>query len=179
MAKTIIKKSVKKAATKRTRAATDTNISIAMLEHQAEHSAAQFVSIGNKFDRILDRVEELALSTTNLNTRHDAQIEQLQKQVTAADGSLKQTKDEISKMSTKLVHHVEKEITHSTDQTSKHIDRLSNQLQSHQTKFDDHIRRTDERLSSLERWRMWLLGLGVATGFFLTRFADFLKDLFP
>lgn len=139
-------------------------VSIAKLEQQAEQTADRFEILGEKFDRILSRVEELALHTTRLNSRHDVEIQILQKQIATSETLFNQTREDINAMSTRLSELVGKELSDAIAEMSEKITRLSDKMETQHT-------RLDERVQTLERWRMLLIGGGLVIGFFLSRMA--------
>jgi len=140
-------------------------VSIARLEQQAEQTSERFEVLGDKFDRILGRVEELALHTTSLNSRHDTEIQVLQKQIAATETILNQTREDINAMSTRLTALVGKELSDAISEMSSAIDELSDKME-HQN------RQLEERVDKLERWRMLLIGGGLVIGFIVSRLAD-------
>ena len=140
-------------------------VSIARLEQQAEQTSERFEVLGDKFDRILSRVEELALHTTSLNSRHDTEIQVLQKQIASSETILNQTREDINAMSTRLTALVGKELSDAISEMSSAIDELSDKME-HQN------RQLEERVDKLERWRMLLIGGGLVIGFIVSRLAD-------
>ena len=100
----------RKVSQTRQRVADSVAVSIARLEQQAEQTSERFEVLGDKFDRILSRVEELALHTTSLNSRHDTEIQVLQKQIASSETILNQTREDINAMSTRLTALVGKEL---------------------------------------------------------------------
>lgn len=149
------------------------DVSIAMLEQQAEQTSLRFDVLGEKFDRILSRVEELALHTTSLNSRHDTEIQVLQKQLASTESLLTQTRDDISAMSTKLTELVSKELSEAFGEMSDAIDQLTEKMDRQNTQLD-------ARVQNLERWRMLLIGGGLAIGVILSRVSDvLLTGFFP
>ena len=125
----------------------------------------RFVGLGDKFDRILSRVEELALHTTSLNSRHDTEIQVLQKQIGSTAHILNQTREDINDMTLKLTEILGKELAESVDKMSASIAILSEKMEKQNTQLDQRVQR-------LERWRMLLIGGGLAIGFLLSRVAD-------
>lgn len=161
----------KKAAAPRTTAATQrVAVSIAMLEQQAEQTSDRFDVLGEKFDRILSRVEELALHTTSLNSRHDTQIQVLQKQLASTETAIQQTREDISGMTNSITQHVGKEITEAMVEMSTAIDELSDKMASQYSQLDT-------RLQALERWRMLLIGGGIVAGAFLSNIVSVVSNL--
>jgi len=140
-------------------------VSIARLEQQAEQTSERFDVLGDKFDRILSRVEELALHTTSLNSRHDTEIQVLQKQIASTETILNQTREDINAMSTRLTALVGKELSDAISEMSSAIDELSD-------KMENQNRQLEERVDKLERWRMLLIGGGLVIGFIVFRLAD-------
>lgn len=140
-------------------------VSIARLEQQAEQTSERFEVLGVKFDRILSRVEELALHTTSLNSRHDTEIQVLQKQIAASEALLTQTRDDINAMSSRLSDLVGKELSDAINEMSAAIDQLSDKMERQNTNLD-------QRVQNLEKWRMLLIGGGAMLGFFLSRIAN-------
>ena len=140
-------------------------VSIARLEQQAEQTSERFDVLGDKFDRILSRVEELALHTTSLNSRHDTEIQVLQKQIASTETILNQTREDINAMSTRLTALVGKELSDAISEMSSAIDELSD-------KMENQNRQLEERVDKLERWRMLLIGGGLVIGFIVSRLAD-------
>ena len=148
-------------------------VSIAMLQAQQEQTSERFASLGDKFDRILSRVEELALHTTSLNSRHDTEIQVLQKQIASTETILTQTREDISAMTSKLTDLVGKELSEAINEMSEAIDQLSDKMEKQNASLDD-------RVQKLERWRMLLIGGGLVVGFLLSRAADnVLHTIFP
>lgn len=140
-------------------------VSVAMLQAQQEQTSERFASLGDKFDRILSRVEELALHTTSLNSRHDTEIQVLQKQIASSEVLLTQTREDINAMTSKLTDLVGKELSEAINEMSKAIDQLSDKMEKQNAGLD-------ERVQKLERWRMLLIGGGLVVGFLLSRAAD-------
>jgi len=140
-------------------------VSIARLEQQAEQTSERFEVLGEKFDRILTRVEELALHTTSLNSRHDTEIQVLQKQIASSETLLNQTREDINAMSTRLTDLVGKELSEAINEMSVAIDELSDKMERQNAQLD-------QRVQNLERWRMLLIGGGLTIGFLLSRAAN-------
>lgn len=140
-------------------------ISVAMLKQHQEYMTDRFVGLGDKFDRILSRVEELALHTTSLNSRHDTEIQVLQKQIGSTAHILNQTREDINDMTLKLTEILGKELAESVDKMSASIAILSEKMEKQNAQLDQRVQR-------LERWRMLLIGGGLAIGFLLSRAAD-------
>ncbi len=140
-------------------------VSVAMLTQQQEYMTDRFVGLGDKFDRILSRVEELALHTTSLNSRHDTEIQVLQKQIGSTAHVLNQTREDINDMTLKLTESLGKELAESVEKMSALIAILSDKMEKQNTHLDQRIQR-------LERWRMLLIGGGLVIGFLLSRAAD-------
>jgi methyl-accepting chemotaxis protein len=140
-------------------------VSIARLEQQAEQTSERFDVLGDKFDRILSRVEELALHTTSLNSRHDTEIQVLQKQIASSETILNQTREDINAMSTRLTALVGKELSDAINEMSAAIDQLSDKMERQNKNLED-------RVDKLERWRMLLIGGGLVIGFIMSRLAD-------
>lgn len=155
----------RKIAQTRQRTSNSVVVSIARLEQQAEQTSERFEVLGEKFDRILTRVEELALHTTSLNSRHDTEIQVLQKQIASSETLLSQTREDINAMSTRLTELVGKELSEAINEMSVAIDQLSDKMERQHSQLD-------ERVQNLERWRMLLIGGGLAIGFFLSRIAN-------
>ena len=155
----------RKVSQTRQRVADSVAVSIARLEQQAEQTSERFEVLGDKFDRILGRVEELALHTTSLNSRHDTEIQVLQKQIASSETILNQTREDINAMSTRLTALVGKELSDAISEMSSAIDELSDKME-HQN------RQLEERVDKLERWRMLLIGGGLVIGFIVSRLAD-------
>lgn len=149
------------------------DVSVAMLEQQAEQTSQRFDVLGEKFDRILSRVEELALNTTSLNSRHDTEIQVLQKQLASSETLLTQTREDINAMSHKLTELVSKELAEAFSEMSEAIDQLTEKMEKQNAQLD-------VRVQNLERWRMLLIGAGLVIGVVLSRLADvLLTGLFP
>jgi uncharacterized phage infection (PIP) family protein YhgE len=159
------KSRTRKKETRTRRQSSSVSVSIAMLEQQAEQTSERFDVLAEKFDRILSRVEELALHTTSLNSRHDTQIQVLQKQIASNETLLTQTRDDITLMTTRLSDLVSKELSTAMNEMSEAIDQLSE-------KVEKQYQQLDTRVQQLERWRMFLIGGGVVAGFLLSKFAD-------
>ena len=163
----------RKATQKRQRLSDSMVVSVARLEQQAEQTSERFDVLGDKFDRILSRVEELALHTTSLNSRHDTEIQVLQKQIASTESILQQTRDDINAMSTRLTSLVGKELSEAIGEMSTAIDQLSDKMERQNTQLDERVQR-------LERWRTFLIGGGLVIGFILSRAADsLLHAMFP
>ena len=140
-------------------------VSIAMLEDRAEETSNRFEVLGEKFDRILSRVEELALHTTSLSSRHDTQIQVLQKQLSSAESALNETRADISAMTNRITDKVGEEIAEAIQEMSEAIDELADKISQRHDKLDERVQR-------LERWRLLIIGGGLVIGAFLTRAMD-------
>lgn len=172
MAKTPLRPRRKVSQT-RQRVSDSVMVSVAKLEQQAEQTSERFDVLGDKFDRILSRVEELAIHTTSLNSRHDTEIQVLQKQIASSETILNQTRDDINAMSTRLTALVGKELSDAISEMSAAIDQLSDKMEQQNKQLED-------RVDKLERWRMLLIGGGLVIGFLMSRAADsFVHALFP
>jgi hypothetical protein len=143
----------------------DMTVSIAMLEQNAEQTAERFEMLGEKFDRILSKVEELALNSTTLNTRHDTQIQTLQKQMACNEAMLVQTREEIINMSNRISDNLNKDIANALKEFNTTITKLSDTM-------DAKYNSLDTRVQSIERWRMMLIGGGIVAGAVLMRAFD-------
>lgn len=140
-------------------------VSIARLEEQAEQNDDRFEQLGNALERILTRVEELALSTTSLNTRHDTEIQVLQKQIASTETTLQQTRDDIHDLSSRMVELIKTELARGIAPMSESITALSAKMETQHASLEKRVQR-------LENWRMFLIGAGLAIGFFMSRFFD-------
>lgn len=155
----------RKAMKTNARSASSVAVSIAMLQQNAEQTNHQFDVLGEKFDRILSRVEELALHTTSLNTRHDTQIQVLQKQLASTETALNQAREDITAMTSRLTELVGKELSEAISEMSTAIDELSDKMEKRNEQLD-------VRVQKLERWRMILIGGGAVIGYLLSNAAD-------
>ena len=143
------------------------NVKLAMLEQQQEYSSAQFTALGEKFDRILERLEQLTLNSTTLISRHDTQIQTMQKQLNNAENTVRETRDKLDDMNTNLAHQLKVQIDEAMSDMSKALEDLSeNMMEQHKT--------FDRRITNLERWRWMLIGAGLAVGAVITKTIDFL-----
>lgn len=143
-------------------------VSIAMLEQQAQQTTAQFVGLSDKFERILEKVEQLTLNTTTLISRHDSQIQVLQKQLAGAEDTMRETRDKIDEMNTQLSEQLTKHINEALADMSHALEEVSGKMTTQHERFDT-------RLRSLERWRWMLIGAGAALGIMFTKAIDILK----
>lgn len=148
-------------------------VSVAMLQQQQDYVTDHFVRLGDKFDRILSRVEELALHTTSLNSRHDTEIQVLQKQLGTTAHTLNQAQTDINAMTLKVTEIIGKELSDAMEKMTESIATLSDRV-------ENQNKQLDERIQNLERWRMFLIGGGLVIGFLLSRAADgMLHTIFP
>jgi len=159
---------VKKKSSRPAHTAQNVAVSIAMLEQQAQQSAAQFAMLGDRFDRILEKVEQLTLNTTTLISRHDSQIQVLQKQLVSTDVALRETRDKIDEMNTHLTDQLSKQIHEALQEMSQALDEFA-------TKHSDDTTKFDRRITALERWRWMLIGAGLALGLTFGKVLDILK----
>lgn len=148
---------VKKTAKPRSRADQNLAISVAMLEQQAEQTITQFAVLGDKFDRIIERVEQLTLNTTTLISRHDSQIQVLQKQLVSAEETMRETKDTINETSNHIAGNLSKQIAEAMHEMSDALDKMSDKMTTQNEIFD-------KRLRALERWRWMVMGAGIMLG---------------
>jgi len=158
----------KKKSSRPTPAAQNVAVSIAMLEQQAQQSATQFAMLGDRFDRILEKVEQLTLNTTTLISRHDSQIQVLQKQLASTEVALRETRDKIDEMNTHLTDQLSKQIHEALQEMSQALDEFA-------TKHSDDNAKLDRRITALERWRWMLIGAGLALGLTFGKALDVLK----
>lgn len=163
---------VKKVAKPRSRAGQNLAISVAMLEQQAEQTTTQFSVLGDKFDRIIERVEQLTLNTTTLISRHDTQIQVLQKQLVAAEETMHETKDKIDAMNRSLGDNLSKQITEAMHEMSDALDKMSEKMSVQDEIFD-------KRLRALERWRWMVMGAGIMLGALVAQALDIAGILVP
>lgn len=150
------------------------DITVAMLEQQVEQMAQRFQESSDTFLRILSRVEELSLHTTTLNTRHDTEIQMLQKQLASTQTQLNQTRDDIVELATKLNDNLSKELSTAMNEVSTAIEDLSDRI-------DKRHAEMDQRLTAMERWRYYLLGAGavaaIVLGWFMTTYNEVLRHI--
>lgn len=150
------------------------DITVAMLEQQVKHVAQRFDETSNTFIRILGKMEELSLHTTTLNTRHDTEIQVLQKQLSSTQTLLNQTRDDIADLATKLNSNLTKELSTTMNEVSAAIDELSERI-------DKKHAAMDRRITTMERWRYYLLGAGavaaVVLGWFVLSYEQVLSHL--
>lgn len=167
--KTTRRSQTKKRAT-RSGMPSSVNVKLAMLEQQQEYSSAQFTALGEKFDRILERLEQLTLNSTTLISRHDTQIQTMQKQLNNAENTFRETRDKLDDMNLNLAQQLKAQIDEAMGDMSKALEDLSdNMLDQHKT--------FDRRITNLERWRWMLIGAGLAIGAVITKTIDFLDVL--
>lgn len=157
-----------KKASRIPRTAQNVAVSIAMLEQQAQQSVAQFAVLGDKFERILEKVEQLTLNTTTLISRHDSQIQVLQKQLVSAEDTMRETKDKIDEMNTQISEQLAKQIHEAMHEMSQALDEFSG-------KMNTQYETVDRRLRALERWRWIMIGAGAAVGIMFTKAVDILR----
>ena len=124
--------------------------------------------LSDKFDRILEKVEQLTLNTTTLISRHDSQIQVLQKQLTGTDDALRETRDKIDEMNTHLTNQLSEQIREALQEMSHALDEFA-------TKHTEDAANFDKRLTALERWRWMLIGAGIALGLTFGKAIDILK----
>lgn len=162
--KTVVKKSVKFSKGENVLANCEKHsIAIAVMQQEIATTATRFEQLGDKFDRILSRVEELALSTTSLNTRHDGQIQNLQRQLSGTEDMMQRTREDISQLSDKL-----------TIQITQSLASIVTDQMSVTTEIKRKLSSLDTRLNNLEKWRMLILGGGLVAGAILTKVIDIL-----
>lgn len=141
--------------------ANDMALSIAMLEQHADQTTERFEVLGEKFDRILTKVEELALNTTALNTRHDTQIQVLQRQMASNETIITQIREDISAMSSKI-----------TDNVSKKIDQALEEMTKNNEATNKKYDQLEARVQVIERWRLLLIGGSIVIGAIVMRALD-------
>lgn len=158
----------RKKASRPPRTAQSVAVSIAMLEQQAQQTSNQFIVLGDKFDRILEKVEQLTLNTTTLISRHDSQIQVLQKQLVSAEDTMRETKDKIDEMNTHLSEQLAKQIHEAVHEMSQALDEFS-------SKMNSQYEIVDKRVRALERWRWIMIGAGAAMGIMFSKAVDVLR----
>lgn len=147
-------------------------LSIAMLEQQADQTTERFEVLGEKFDRILTKVEELALNTTVLNTRHDTQIQVLQRQMASNETIVMQIREDISNMSSKISENVSKEINEAVKEMTKNIEHLNDKYDQNVKTINDKYDRLDNRVQVIEKWRLLVIGGSIVAGAIIMRAFD-------
>ena len=161
-----------KAAKPRSRVGQNLAISVAMLEQQAEQTTSQFAVLGDKFDRIIERVEQLTLNTTTLISRHDTQIQVLQKQLVSAEETMRETKDTINETSNHVAGNLSKQISEAMHEMSEALDKMSEKMTTQNEVFD-------KRLRALERWRWMVMGAGIMLGAIFAQALDLAGLFYP
>jgi hypothetical protein len=127
---------------------------IAILEQRGDQAQQILLSLGDKFDRILSRVEEMALHTTTLITRHDEKIQNIEKQSENVEQGIGHLRDELAKATTFMTKNMEKEVSAGATDIGHAIDKFMEETEK-------RVERVEARLSILERWK-WAITGGVA-----------------
>jgi hypothetical protein len=148
--------SVTRKAKKSTRPQPSTHMAVklAMLEQQQDQTTRDFYAVGEKIEKIVDRVEQLTLKSTTLITTHDTQIQILQKQLSGAEKAILQISTGLNDLEQKL-----------SDKIDAHSTRVFDQNQAQHTNHD-------LRLQKLERWRWMVGGVGLAGGWIISKLVD-------
>ena len=162
-------------------------VTVEALEKRADETSDRFDNLGVRFDRILSRVEELALNTTALNTRHNTQIEMLQKQLSSTEDTSQKSREEILSLPFVIGKQISEEIGKHTVRMESAIKDLTTQNSEQHveigTQITSNYKALDTRLGILERWRWMIVGGAVVVGVILSRFAaiivPYVVSLFP
>lgn len=127
------------------------SVAIAVLEQSAKQTTDRFDDLGDRFDRILGSVEKLAIDVTSLTSRHDTQIQTLQKQTVNVENTINELRTAINEIPDRIARQVSEANTKLTDDlTTKSEDTKS------------QVKLLDERVRILEKWRLILVGVGMA-----------------
>lgn len=156
-------KPVKKKASKPTQHQLASSVAIALLEAQAEQRNAQFEGLSEKFDRIMGRMEELALSTVRHHAQYDQQIASIQKQILSMELTQKSNRETLTQISQDIPTVTSAKITEANDRLMDTFKSMIEELKKNQHE-------TEKRLSSLERWRAVLVGAGAVIGWGISTF---------
>lgn len=170
---------VKKATHSRLTA--DVAVQLSTLHHQQEYTAKEFANLAEKFDKIFERLEQLTLSSTTLISRHDTQIQTMQRQLHDTTETITTIRDRLESNIASLVSTQEKQLADAVSAMSQSIDRLTTTVTTLNTtteqriaglsvEIDQRAKATDERISKLERWRWILIGAGSAIGYVISQF---------
>lgn len=121
------------------------------LQEQEQQTYAQFTQLGEKFDRIIDRVEQLTINTTQLITRHDTQIQVLQQQQHSQEIECRAAQTVANQMQEKIGAL------------------LTAKLAEMDHKYEKSQGELRKRIETLEGWRLMLIGGGFVLGWLLTQ----------
>lgn len=162
-------------------------VTVDALERRADETSDRFDNLGVRFDRILTRVEELALNTTALNTRHNTQIEMLQKQLSTTEDTAQKSREEILSLPFIIGQQITKEISTHTDKMESALKDLSQQNSEQHVSIGAQITANhgtlDKRLTVLEKWRWIVVGGATVVGVILARLftalVPYITSLFP
>lgn len=147
-------------------------VSLAILERQAEQTNARFESLGDKFDRILERMEQLTLQTTKLITSHDSQIHNLQDQLKTTMNDLKVTQADFKTVTEKMSEKLSDKLEEAVEGMTSSIDTLREDVSS-------QLITMSNRVTALEKWKYTLVGAGIGGGILLLRAFEMINGLLP
>lgn len=175
-------------AARRTKKAAKSGISsevavqLSTLHYQQEYTAKEFSNLAEKFDKILERLEQLTLSSTTLISRHDTQIQTMQKQLHDTTEMIHATRDRLETNIASLGTIQREQLDMAMANMSQAIDTLTKTVEKQSSEAEARIaslsKSTDERLTKLERWRWILIGAGSAIGFVISQLVTPLFKVF-
>lgn len=127
------------------------SVDIAVLQQATGQTADRFDRLTDRFDRILVSVEKLAVDTASLSTRHDTQIQALQKQTSNVEDTVNELRATVNEIPDRIARQVNEVNTKTT-----------NEFHEKTKETSTVVRMLDDRVLALERWRWILVGVGVA-----------------
>lgn len=143
-----------------TRFAQNVYVTLALLERGQEETNSRFRTLGDKFDKILDRMEQLTLHTATLITTHDSEIKYLRQQMESTTAELKETQTQFTRTTEKLATELSEDLTNTVARVESSVETIA------------------ARVTKLEQWRFTLVGGGIAMGAVLLKVMEWLIPAF-
>ena len=138
---------------------------------QQETEIAVLKNMVTRIDSSIAAMTEVSTNIGKLLAVHEERINQLEKDHTEVGGDIRDIHSRITTMSREIVEKIESterclehKIKESNDETSKKLSELNTEM-----------RKIDDRVGFLERWKWMVLGGAITIGYFVGHYAEIIK----
>ena len=139
------------------RVLTDHTVRLALVEQNQEHYAKTLGGLADKFDRILDRMEQIALQNSSLITTQGVEIQHLRKEMQDTTEQFRDTQKEFKKTTEAVAMKMSKDLDDAVTSVESSVGKM-------QTTFTDQISVVTKRVEALEKWRLMVATGGLVVG---------------
>lgn len=140
---------------------------------QQDTDIAVLKSMVTRIDSSIAAMTEVSTNIGKLLAVHEERINQLEKDHNVVGGDIRDIHSRITTMSREIVEKIE-----STERCLEHKIKESNDSTNVKlTELNTEMKRIDERVGFLERWKWMVLGGAVTVGYLVGHYTEILKIL--